>query len=101
MKDNFYTIIGLIGLFFFCLPIRLFAATEYNPDAIHVDSLPECSQQVVNNVYALSSDNHYWKCNVVGGGLRNIQVGDILKDKILYFDFPDDIRIDSYFTQYS
>lgn len=98
MKSNFYTIVGLIGLFFFSLPIRLFAATEYNPDAIHVDSLPVCDQSIVNNVYALSTDNHYWKCNLIPGGLRNIQVGDVLKDKVLYFSFPDEIRSDSYYV---
>lgn len=86
---NFYTIIGLIGIFFFTLPMRIFAATEYNPDAIEVDTLPECNQQVVDNVYALSSDNHYYKCNFVPGGLRNIENGDLLYHKTLYLSFPD------------
>ena len=30
--------------------------------------------------------------------LRHIQVGDILKDKTLYFDFPDDFYTNSYFN---
>lgn len=90
MKSNFYTIVGIIGLFFFSLPIRLFAATEYDPGAIHVDTLPECNQSVVNNVYALSTDNHYWKCNLIPGGLRTLEVGDDLKDiSKFYFNFPE------------
>ena len=84
---TFYTIIGLIGIFFFSIPIHLFAATEYNPDAIEVDTLPECNQQVVDNVYAYN--NHYWKCNLIPGELRNIQVGDVLLDKSIYFTFPE------------
>ena len=97
---TFYTIIGLMGIFFFSIPIHLFAA-EYNPDAIEVDTLPECDQSVVNNVYALSTDNHYWKCNYVPGELRNLQVGDMIQNQILYFNIPDNFYTDNYFTGYN
>ncbi len=86
MKKLYFTI-GLIPILMFCFISNVKAIDVEG--AIEVDTLPTCDSTTKNNVYALSTDGHYHKCNEIGGGFRNILVGDNLKGMTIYYDFPD------------
>ena len=55
---------------------------------VEVDELPTATEDLIGYIYDV--DDKYYVVDMVLGSFRNVEVGDNLYGKTLYFTFPDD-----------